>query len=108
MAKRFVISEEERSDIRSKYGLVTEQNEDDRIIGEFIYDSEWDLGFFNYRDIKMVDGEKYTIFRVERRDYEGWVVIGGIMKSNEFGLNRYAFIISPKEFKILKNKINNN
>jgi hypothetical protein len=56
----------------------------------------------------MVDGEKYTIFRVERRDYEGWVVIGGIMKSNEFGLNRYAFIISPKEFKILKNKINNN
>ena len=27
MAKRFVITEEERSDIRSRYGLVTEQNE---------------------------------------------------------------------------------
>jgi peptidoglycan hydrolase-like protein with peptidoglycan-binding domain len=27
MAKRFLISEEERNDIRSKYGLVTEQNE---------------------------------------------------------------------------------
>lgn len=27
MAKRFIISEEERSDIRSRYGLVTEQNE---------------------------------------------------------------------------------
>lgn len=27
MAKRFIISEEERSDIRSRYGLVNEQNE---------------------------------------------------------------------------------
>jgi len=27
MAKRFIISEEEKSDIRSIYGLVTEQNE---------------------------------------------------------------------------------
>ena len=27
MAKRFIISEEEKNDIRSKYGLVTEQNE---------------------------------------------------------------------------------
>jgi murein L,D-transpeptidase YcbB/YkuD len=27
MAKRFIISEEERSDIRSKYGLLNEQNE---------------------------------------------------------------------------------
>jgi len=27
MAKRFIISEEEKSDIRSKYGLVNEQNE---------------------------------------------------------------------------------
>jgi hypothetical protein len=28
MAKRFIISEEERSDIRSRYGLVNEQSED--------------------------------------------------------------------------------
>jgi len=27
MAKRFIISEEEKNDIRSRYGLVTEQNE---------------------------------------------------------------------------------
>ena len=27
MAKRFIISEEERSDIRSRYGLVNEQND---------------------------------------------------------------------------------
>jgi hypothetical protein len=27
MAKRFIISEEERSDIRSRYGLINEQNE---------------------------------------------------------------------------------
>ena len=27
MSKRFIISEEERSDIRSRYGLVNEQNE---------------------------------------------------------------------------------
>jgi hypothetical protein len=30
MAKRFIISEDERSDIRSKYGLVTEQNNEKR------------------------------------------------------------------------------
>jgi peptidoglycan hydrolase-like protein with peptidoglycan-binding domain len=28
MAKRFIISEEERSDIRSKYGLINEQSEE--------------------------------------------------------------------------------
>ena len=30
MAKRFIISEEERSDIRSRYGLVNEQNNEKR------------------------------------------------------------------------------
>jgi hypothetical protein len=27
MAKRFIITEEEKSDIRSRYGLINEQNE---------------------------------------------------------------------------------
>jgi hypothetical protein len=31
MAKRFIISEEERSDIRSRYGLLNEQDEEHKI-----------------------------------------------------------------------------
>jgi hypothetical protein len=93
------------SKIFDKIKRIDENKTDDRLIGEFIYNSDWDLNFFDDRNIKMVNGNKYRILKVERSDYQGWVVITGEMESLEHGINNYAFIISPKEFKLLKDKI---
>jgi murein L,D-transpeptidase YcbB/YkuD len=58
MAKRFIISEEERSDIRSKYGLITEQNQ---LSGQEVFELQTALNdYFKMKKV-MVNGKLFQI-----------------------------------------------
>lgn len=58
MAKRFIISEEERSNIRSKYGLITEQNQ---LSGQEVFELQTALNdYFKMKKV-MVGGKIYQI-----------------------------------------------
>lgn len=80
-------------------------NEDNEWVGPeetFIYNSDWNLNFFDYRGIKMVDGEKYEVYSMHKQDYEGWKIISGRMEEKTDGIARYSFGISPRQYKQLK------
>jgi hypothetical protein len=58
MAKRFIISEEEKSDIRSKYGLITEQNQ---LSGQEVFELQTALNdYFKMKKV-MVNGKLFQI-----------------------------------------------
>lgn len=58
MAKRFIISEEERSNIRSKYGLITEQNQ---LSGQEVFELQTALNdYFKMKKV-MVNGKLFQI-----------------------------------------------
>jgi murein L,D-transpeptidase YcbB/YkuD len=58
MAKRFIISEEERSDIRSRYGLITEQNQ---LSGQEVFELQTALNdYFKMKKV-MVNGKLFQI-----------------------------------------------
>jgi peptidoglycan hydrolase-like protein with peptidoglycan-binding domain len=58
MAKRFIISEEERSDIRSKYGLITEQIQ---LSGQEVFELQTALNdYFKMKKV-MVNGKIFQI-----------------------------------------------
>ena len=58
MAKRFIISEEEKSDIRSKYGLITEQNQ---LSGQEVFELQTALNdYFKMKKV-MVGGKIFQI-----------------------------------------------
>ena len=58
MAKRFIISEEERSDIRFKYGLITEQNQ---LSGQEVFELQTALNdYFKMKKV-MVNGKLFQI-----------------------------------------------
>jgi hypothetical protein len=69
---------------------------------KFIYNSDWNLDFFNERDIKMINGEEYELSDVTKEDYKGWKIIGGKMKEEEVVM-QYAIAISPREYSQLNN-----
>jgi hypothetical protein len=59
MAKRFIISEEERSDIRSRYGLVNEQRM--QLTGQEIFELQTALNdYFKMKKV-MVNGKLFQI-----------------------------------------------
>ncbi len=59
MAKRFIISEEERSDIRSRYGLVNEQRM--QLTGQEIFELQTALNdYFKMKKV-MVNGRIFQI-----------------------------------------------
>ena len=59
MAKRFIISEEERSDIRSRYGLVNEQRT--QLSGQEIFELQTALNdYFKMKKV-MVNGKIFQI-----------------------------------------------
>ena len=54
MAKRFIITEDEKNDIRSRYGLINEQNEP-------IEYKKAVQCFLNKKDIKMIQKDRWLL-----------------------------------------------